>query len=155
MASLLASLRLSALLLRLPRKLLFSERCNPFHSLLAGCLSSIEMHLCIALAPLFLVAFFKLFNALRFSRCASRGPNVVFLRIKVALYMKDRGHFTEAEILYQQVLSTTERTLGPEYPDPLIARHNLAVIYADQGKHEQAENIYQQILSSYEQALGS
>ena len=31
------------------------------------------MYLCIALAPLFLVAFFKLFNTLRFSRCASRG----------------------------------------------------------------------------------
>src|SRR5258708_32156252 len=81
--------------------------------------------------------------------------NVWLLRYNVARYLSQRGQYTEAEVLYQQVLSSSEKLLGTEHPETLNTRHALALLYKDQGKYTEAEVLYQQVLSSQEKLLGT
>ncbi len=57
--------------------------------------------------------------------------NVWLLRSNVAYYLSQRGQYSEAEVLYQQVLRSREKLLGAEHPDTLRIRHNLANLRKD------------------------
>ena len=76
------------------------------------------------------------------------------LRSNVAVYFSNRGQYHLAQALYEQVLLSYERQLGPEHPDTLGTRHNLALLYSKQGKYEQAQALYEQVLLSRERQLG-
>ncbi|ACK65282.1 TPR repeat-containing protein [Rippkaea orientalis PCC 8801] len=66
-----------------------------------------------------------------------------------------QGRYKEAEPLYQQVLSMTQKLLGIEHPDVATSLNNLAGLYESQGRYEAAEPLYQQALSLYQKLLGS
>jgi hypothetical protein len=65
-----------------------------------------------------------------------------------------QGRYDEAEPLYQRVLQTRGRALGPEHPDTLRSVNNLALLYQAQGRYGEAEPLYQRALQAYERVLG-
>ncbi len=76
------------------------------------------------------------------------------LLFQAGYYLDDRGHYEQAEPLYQRALATFERVLGPEHPSTLSTVNSLVNLYAEQGKYEQAEPLYQRALATFERVLG-
>ena len=52
--------------------------------------------------------------------------------------LEDRGAFAEAEPLQRRFLEATERRLGPEHRETLIAVNNLASVLERLGKFSEA-----------------
>jgi len=69
-------------------------------------------------------------------------------------YLYERGHYYEAEPLYQRALALREKVLGAEDPDVATSLNNLALLYQNQGKYAQAEPLYQRALALREKVLG-
>lgn len=82
-------------------------------------------------------------------------PEAIQLLNQVGYYLEERGLYTEAEPLYQQVLTIRKKTLGPMHPFTAASLNNLATFYERQGKCEQAKPLYRQALTIYEKVLGS
>lgn len=76
------------------------------------------------------------------------------LAYKAAQYLRERGRYTEAEPLYQRVLSIQERVLGVDHPQVATSLSGLAVLYRRQGNYRQAEPLFQQALYIWVQELG-
>jgi len=53
-----------------------------------------------------------------------------------------------------QVLTDSERVLGPDHPDTLTSRNNLAYVYGSAGQLDQAIALYQATLTDCERVLG-
>ncbi|MEV1049287.1 tetratricopeptide repeat protein, partial [Streptomyces sp. NPDC049916] len=67
---------------------------------------------------------------------------------------RDLGEHRQAADLLQQVVSDSERILGPDHPHTLSSRNNLASSLSDLGEHRQAADLLQQVVSDSERILG-
>jgi tetratricopeptide (TPR) repeat protein len=65
-----------------------------------------------------------------------------------------QGRLDEAESMYLQAISITEKALGPEHVDLAPDLTKLAALYAEQGKQADAERAYHRAIGIYEKALG-
>ncbi|MFL5698174.1 MAG: FxSxx-COOH system tetratricopeptide repeat protein [Ktedonobacteraceae bacterium] len=79
---------------------------------------------------------------------------LTWLIVKTASYLRDRGQYRQAELLYQRALTICQQMLGPEHPDIVHILYGLASLYKEQGRYEQAELLYQQALHIYRLAGG-
>jgi eukaryotic-like serine/threonine-protein kinase len=72
----------------------------------------------------------------------------------VAHVLNNQGHYREEEPILVEVIKERERTLGPEHPDTLAARHRLALAFERQHKHLEAEAEGRAVLALREKVLG-
>lgn len=71
-----------------------------------------------------------------------------------ALY-QSQGKYTQAELLFRQVLTIRQQTLGPEHPDTAGSHWWLATLAEQQGKDTEAKELYEQAMRIYEKVLGN
>ncbi|KAL4959124.1 putative kinesin light chain, partial [Aspergillus stella-maris] len=64
------------------------------------------------------------------------------------------GRYSEAEIIFRNVLETQERACGLEDPDTLTSLSELGWVLAQQGKYAEAEAMHQQAFKGREKVLG-
>ncbi len=81
-------------------------------------------------------------------------PEVPRLLLDVAIYLYDRGRYTESEPLVQHALSAYQRVRGHEHINVADSLNVLANLYLAQAKYEQIESLYQLVLSIFEQEFG-
>jgi tetratricopeptide (TPR) repeat protein/predicted Ser/Thr protein kinase len=81
-------------------------------------------------------------------------PQTLATMDELALLLKTRGGYSEAEPLYRQALEARRRVLGPEHPETLETQHNLAVLLNAQGDDLEAERLYRATLATRRRALG-
>jgi tetratricopeptide (TPR) repeat protein len=100
---------------------------------------------------------------------------------RIAMYLRSRGRYGEAETLYGRVLASRKtklgpahpdtlgiinevaivyqfkeaELLGPEHPDTLLTLNNLAYIYNSLGRHKEAEILYTRTLAGCLKVFGS
>jgi len=67
---------------------------------------------------------------------------------------QDAQRTEDAIAIYEPLLSTRERVLGPEHPETLRTRNNLAHAYLAVGRIQDAIAIYEPLLSTQERVLG-
>src|SRR6266516_2187775 len=73
---------------------------------------------------------------------------------KAGTYLRERGQYSEAELLLERALEIRTQYLEAEHPDIARSLNNLAILYEWQGKYEQAEPLCQRALLIFEQYLG-
>lgn len=78
---------------------------------------------------------------------------VLFLQSILAIIVKFRGRWEEAEKLQLDVLETSKTVFGLEHPETLTDMANLASMYHDQGRFEEAEKMTEQVLTSRKNVL--
>jgi tetratricopeptide (TPR) repeat protein len=78
---------------------------------------------------------------------------VASLALKVALYLRARGQYTEVKSLTQRALQIREQLLGPEHLDVADALSALAVLCVEQGQYEEATPLYLRALRIQEQGM--
>ncbi|KAJ6012603.1 FabD/lysophospholipase-like protein [Penicillium canescens] len=64
------------------------------------------------------------------------------------------GRYREAESMYQIVLISREKMLGPEHPHSLTSVSKLGSVLDRQGKYKEAEAMHRWALEGYEKVLG-
>jgi tetratricopeptide (TPR) repeat protein len=74
--------------------------------------------------------------------------------IRIAMYLRSRGRYGEAEMLLVRVLARKDKVLGPEHLDTSLVVDNLAYVYLLQGRYNEAETLFRQALASREKLLG-
>lgn len=74
---------------------------------------------------------------------------------EVAIYLKERALFTEAESLCRQSLAIYEKALGPDHPHVATGLNNLAGLYTSQGKYAEAEPLHRRSMAMFEYSLGA
>ena len=72
----------------------------------------------------------------------------------IAHVLNQQGHYREEEPILVEVIKERERTLGPEHPDTLTARHRLAWAFARENKNAEAETESRAVLALRERVLG-
>jgi eukaryotic-like serine/threonine-protein kinase len=72
----------------------------------------------------------------------------------IAHVLNHQGHYREEEPILVQVVNERERTLGPQHPDTLSARHRLALAFERENKHAEAETEGRAVLALREKVLG-
>ena len=72
----------------------------------------------------------------------------------IAHVLNHQGHYREEEPTLVQVVNERERTLGPQHPDTLSARHRLALVLERENKHAEAEAEGRAVLALREKVLG-
>ncbi|KAI9035586.1 uncharacterized protein KD926_003246, partial [Aspergillus affinis] len=68
--------------------------------------------------------------------------------------LQSDGRYSEAEIVFRNVLEMLERPCAPEHPNTLTSVSQLGWVLARQGKYEEAEAMHRQALQGREQILG-
>ncbi|KAL4860606.1 hypothetical protein BDV12DRAFT_204865 [Aspergillus spectabilis] len=76
------------------------------------------------------------------------------LLAKIGSCLQSDGRYSEAEILFRNVLAMRERACGPEDPDTLASISQLGSVLAQQGKYEEAEAMHRRDLAGSEKVLG-
>jgi tetratricopeptide (TPR) repeat protein len=66
----------------------------------------------------------------------------------------DQDRLNEAEALYQLVLESRQKVLGPDHPMTLHTVHSLGNLYVKKDQLDQAETMYQRALEGFEKTLG-
>ena len=69
---------------------------------------------------------------------------------RTALYLRQRGLYSQAEPLYQEALAINRKIKGPKHSITAKNLNDLGELYYDQGKYNQAEHLYLQALNIYE-----
>jgi len=72
----------------------------------------------------------------------------------IAHVLDHQGHYREEEPILVQLVNQLERTLGPEHPDTLSARHLLTLALERENKHAEAEKEGRAVLALREKVLG-
>jgi tetratricopeptide (TPR) repeat protein len=67
----------------------------------------------------------------------------------------DVGRRQEAMELRGKVLEASQRTLGSEHPDTLMAMNNLANSYGDIGRRQEAMELREKVLEASQRTLGN
>jgi tetratricopeptide (TPR) repeat protein len=75
--------------------------------------------------------------------------------MRIGLYLKSCGRYSEAEALFKRALTGTETLLGPEHPDTLTIVQNIASVNWRQGRYNEAEILCKRVLTGREKALGT
>lgn len=86
---------------------------------------------------------------------AEESPVLASLAYKTAQYLRVRGRYGEAELLFQRALHIRERILGSDHPEVARTLNYLALLFWTQGKYAEAEPLYRRALHIREQVLGS
>jgi tetratricopeptide (TPR) repeat protein len=73
---------------------------------------------------------------------------------ELGLYLKSRGRFSEAELLYLWALEVDEKSFGPEHPNVAVRLNNLAQLLEGTNHFEQAEFLMQRALEIDEKWFG-
>jgi tetratricopeptide (TPR) repeat protein len=73
---------------------------------------------------------------------------------RVGMCLKSDGRYNEAEILFDEMIDTRKRVLGPKHPDTLTSMANLASTYQNQGRWKEAEELFVQIIEMRKRVLG-
>ncbi|MBC8469116.1 MAG: tetratricopeptide repeat protein [Planctomycetes bacterium] len=73
---------------------------------------------------------------------------------ELGLYLKSRGRFSEAELLYLWALEVDEKTFGSEHPNVAVRLNNLAQLLERTNRFEQAEFLMQRALEIDEKWFG-
>jgi tetratricopeptide (TPR) repeat protein len=76
------------------------------------------------------------------------------VNIRIAKYLRSRGRYSEAEMLYKQVLKGREKLLGLEHRDTLRTVEGLAITHQEQGRYGEAEKLYGRALAGFVKLLG-
>ena len=92
-------------------------------------------------------------HARELTRHASDLPEIGLLAW-VARYDYERGSFTSARILDEQVLNVRHRLLGEDHPDTLTSKDNLAVTLYTLGDLPAARALHEQVLDARRRVLG-
>jgi CHAT domain-containing protein len=71
-----------------------------------------------------------------------------------AVKLRDAGKYDEALPLFERVIETRKRILGPDAPDLSAAIHDLAVFYYYKGDYPRAESLSNRALAIQEKKLG-
>ena len=69
-------------------------------------------------------------------------------------FTESKGGLSEAEPLYQRVLSIAEKAMGPEHASIGMVLGNLAELYRTQGRHAEAEPLAKRSVAIREKASG-
>jgi tetratricopeptide (TPR) repeat protein len=83
-----------------------------------------------------------------------RNPELYQANIAIARYLRSRGRYDEAEMLFSHVLRGNEKLFGPDHPDTLGIGLHLATVYHWQGRHNEAELLGLRVLAGYEKQFG-
>jgi len=81
-------------------------------------------------------------------------PEATRLLHAVGVYLRDRGQYTQAELLLVRALSMREQVLGPQHQETIDTLNVLAWLYIVQSKYPQAERLVQSALANFERVLG-
>jgi tetratricopeptide (TPR) repeat protein len=73
---------------------------------------------------------------------------------QIAVFLRERAAYAEAEPLNKRSLDSLEKALGPDHPSVGTSLNNLAFLYESQGKYDLAEPLYNRSLAIREKALG-
>ena len=73
---------------------------------------------------------------------------------ELGMYLKSRGRFSEAELLYLWALEVDEKSFGPEHPNVAVRLNNLAQLLERTKSFEQAEFLMQRALEIDEKWFG-
>ncbi len=71
-----------------------------------------------------------------------------------SMKLRDAGKYDEALPLFERVIETRKRILGPDAPDLAAAIHDLAVLYLYEGDYPRVEPLSNSALAIQEKALG-
>jgi CHAT domain-containing protein len=77
-----------------------------------------------------------------------------YLLYQEAMELRDAGRYDEALPLFERVIETRKRILGPDAPDLAVAIHDLAVFYYYKGDYPMVEPLSNRALAIQEKALG-
>lgn len=72
----------------------------------------------------------------------------------IAKYLRSRWRYSEAEMLYRQVLINREKLLELEDRDTLRTVEGLAITLQEQGQYDEAETLYGRVLEGFTKHLG-
>jgi len=76
------------------------------------------------------------------------------LLYKKSIELRDAGKYDEALPLFERVVETRKRILGPDAPDLSVVIHDLAVFYYYKGDYPRAESLSNHALAIQEKKLG-
>jgi tetratricopeptide (TPR) repeat protein len=85
---------------------------------------------------------------------AYRARDFILSLTQLAILYEAQGRYAEAEPLFLQVLTITEKMLGPEHPNVASSLNQLAELYRVQGRYAEAELLFLRALAIGEQARG-
>ena len=71
----------------------------------------------------------------------------------VEVVVVQRGHYAEAEPLFQHALTILEDSLGPDHPRVATTLNNLASLLQNRRQYELAETLFRRALAIHEKAL--
>jgi tetratricopeptide (TPR) repeat protein len=77
-----------------------------------------------------------------------------YLLYQESMKLRDAGRYDEALPLFERVIETRKRILGPDAPDLAAAIHDLAVFYYYKGDYPRVEPLSNRALAIQEKALG-
>jgi CHAT domain-containing protein len=77
-----------------------------------------------------------------------------YLLFRESIKLRDAGKYDEALPLFERVIETRKRILGPDDPDLAAAIHDLAVSYYYKGDYTRVEPLSNRALAIQEKALG-
>jgi CHAT domain-containing protein len=77
-----------------------------------------------------------------------------YLLYQKSMKLRDAGRYDEALPLFERVIETRKRILGPDSPDLAAAIHDLAVFYYYKGDYPKVEPLSNRALAIQEKALG-
>ncbi|PMD19904.1 hypothetical protein NA56DRAFT_574672 [Hyaloscypha hepaticicola] len=75
-------------------------------------------------------------------------------KLHLAIQLRDEGHFTDSEILANEVLRVLRKALGSEHPQVLRAEIELVKILCDQGRLGEADIIARRVWIAQKKVLG-
>jgi len=75
-------------------------------------------------------------------------------KFELALRLKGRAQYQEAEALLREVLEGRRKKLGDQHPDTLISICNMGMLLQEMGKLEQAEALLREVLEGRRKNLG-
>jgi len=77
-----------------------------------------------------------------------------YMLYQESMKLRDAGKYDEAIPLFERVIETRKRILGPDAPDLAAALHDLAVLYLYKGDYPRVEPLSNRALAIQEKALG-
>jgi CHAT domain-containing protein len=90
-------------------------------------------------------------------RAATENDRALFeahMLYKESMKLRDAGKYDEALPLFERVIETRKRILGPDAPDLAAVIHDLAVFYYYRGDYPRAESLSNRALAIQEKKLG-
>jgi hypothetical protein len=81
-------------------------------------------------------------------------PSTLTSMANLASTYWNQGRWTEAEVLFVQVMETKKRVLREEHPSTLTSMANLASTYGNQGRWKEAEQLQMQAVKGMIKILG-